>query len=70
MNRDILGSHFSMNDNRMTESELIVGKVPFQESEENDDEDRFLKELEKENKLLEEELKNLQKSASNTSIHQ
>ena len=45
MNRDILGSHFSMNDNRMTESELIVGKVPFQESEENDDEDpnRMLK---------------------------
>jgi hypothetical protein len=48
-----------MNDNRMTESELIVGKVPFQEADENDDEDRFLKELEKENKLLEEELKNL-----------
>jgi hypothetical protein len=43
----------------MTESELIVGKVPFQEADENDDEDRFLKELEKENKLLEEELKNL-----------
>ena len=59
MNRDILGAHFSMNDNRMTESELIVGKVPFQEVDENDDEDRFLKELEKENKLLEEELKNL-----------
>ena len=29
MNRDILGTHFSMNDNRMTESELIVGKAPF-----------------------------------------
>lgn len=70
LNRDILGSHYSMNDNRMTESELIVGKVPFQEADENNDEDRFLKELEKENKLLEEELKNLQKSASNTSLHQ
>ena len=69
LNRDILGVHFSsMNDKKMTESELDIGKVPFHEVEENDEEDRFLKELEKENRLLEEELKNLQNSSSNTSV--
>ena len=61
----------------MTESELVVGKLPFQgiddsriqkqsqATNEDDEEDRFLKELEKENKILEEELKNLQRSTSN-----
>jgi len=51
----------------MTESELEVPRDSPNDEKNEDDEDRFLKELEHENRLLEEELKCLQKSNSRKS---
>ena len=51
----------------MTESELEFPRDSPNNEKNEDDEDRFLKELEYENRLLEEELKSLQKSNSRKS---
>jgi len=51
----------------MTESELENPRDSPTNEKNEDDEDRFLKELEHENRLLEEELKCLQKSNSRKS---
>ena len=51
----------------MAESELEVPRDSLNDEKNEDDEDRFLKELEHENRLLEEELKCLQKSNSRKS---